>query len=126
MMPAARAFANAATRASAGSVHGDVLNVSAEPRLMLIARMLYVACCEITKLIAATCVEVLELSPLNTSRPRSFTSGATPATIPDTFVPWKPAAGSSRSPSSGAKSCATTTLHPGVPGDEQLPNAARV
>ena len=40
MMPAARAFANAATRASVGSPHGEVLKLSEAPKLMLIARTL--------------------------------------------------------------------------------------
>ena len=87
MIPAARAFANAATLASVGFVQGEVLKSSDVPRLMLIARMLKVAWLEITKLIAETCVEVFELAPLNTSRPRSFVSGATPTTMPETFVP---------------------------------------
>jgi hypothetical protein len=43
------------------------------------------------------------LAPVKTSRPRIFVPGATPATIPETFVPCPL---SSSCPSSGAKSWA--------------------
>ena len=61
----------------------------------------------------------------NTSSARIFVSGATPTTMPATFVPCKIA--SSSRPSGGATSCDTTTLHVPVPGPpEQSPKSARV
>ena len=93
-IPAPRAFAKAVSLEGEAPEHGYVKYVSPLPRLMLIARMLYVAWFEITKLIAATCVDAFEVRPLNTSRPRTFVSGATPTTMPETLVPCRPAAGS--------------------------------